>query len=107
LSTTHCLHGGERVLRAVVQLVQEKPEAVFLLLMLGEIHERGEMLHNITAHIPNRAHVNGGPEHAAILTAVANFRIAVGAALECGFDFRQRLRIGAAKALNFGFGGSP
>jgi transposase len=36
------------------------------------------MLHNITALIPNRANVNGGPEHAAILAAVANFRIAVG-----------------------------
>ena len=81
----------------MVQLVQEKPEAVFLLLMLGEIHERGEMLHNITALIPNRADVNGCPEHAAILAAVANFRIPVGAALERGFDFRERLRIGATR----------
>jgi hypothetical protein len=33
------LHGGKGILRAVVQLVQQKPEAVSLLLVLGEIHE--------------------------------------------------------------------
>jgi hypothetical protein len=35
------------------------------------------------------------PEHAAILAVVANFRIAVGVTLECGFDLRHRVRIAA------------
>jgi hypothetical protein len=85
----------------VVQLVQEKSEAVFLLLMLGNIHERGEMLDSISALILNRADEDGGPEQAAILAAVTDFRMAIGAALERGFDCRQRLRKGAARHQGF------
>jgi hypothetical protein len=36
------LNGGECDLRTVVQFVRQNPEAVFLLLVLGEIYERGE-----------------------------------------------------------------
>ena len=55
------------------------------------------MLHNLTALIPNRADEEGGPEHATILAAVANFRTAVVAALERGLDLRQRFWIRAAR----------
>jgi hypothetical protein len=51
----------------MVEFVQQKSEAVFLLLMLSEIYERGEMLHDITGLIPDRADEDGGPKHAAIL----------------------------------------
>jgi hypothetical protein len=61
------------------------------LLLPGEIHERGEMLHNLTALIPNSADEDGGPEHAAVLATVANFLAAVRAALERGLNLRQHL----------------
>ena len=53
-----------------------------LLLVLGEINERGKMLNNITVLIPDRADEEGGPELAAILAAVKNLRAAVRATLE-------------------------
>src|SRR5450432_2047298 len=82
------LHGGERILRAVVQLVQQKPEAISLLLVLGEIHERGEMLRNIAGLVPNRADEDGSPKRVAILAAETNFKIAFGTARVGGFDLR-------------------
>src|SRR5665213_2831906 len=81
----------------MIQLVDHHRGLGLLLLLLGEIDERGEMLHNLTALIQNRADENGGPEHAAILAAVANFRTVIGAALERGLDLRQRLWIGSAR----------
>jgi hypothetical protein len=68
------LGGGERILRAVVQFVQQRPEALSLLLVLGEIHERGELLHDIAGLIPNRADEDGGPERAAVVTAETDFQ---------------------------------
>src|SRR5665213_2903587 len=55
------------------------------------------MLHNIAVLIANRTDPDGGPEHAVILAAIANFRIEVRAGLEGFFHFRQRLGIGVRR----------
>src|SRR5260370_42230129 len=81
----------------MIQFVDHHRGLGLLPLLLGEIHERGEMLLNTTALIQNRADEDGGPEHAAILAAVTNFRTVGGAALERDFDLRQRLWIGAPR----------
>src|SRR5512134_792965 len=51
------------------------------------------MLHHIAAVIPNRADKDGSVEYAAIMAAVTNFGLPIGAALERGFDLRQRLSV--------------
>src|ERR1700676_5527194 len=81
----------------MVEFVYHHRGLGLFLFLLGEIHEGGEMLHDLTALIENGADEDGGPEHAAILAAVANFRTVVGSALERGLDLRQRLWIGAAR----------
>src|SRR5688572_13643255 len=81
----------------MIQLVDEHLAMEFVLPVVGEIHERGEMLDDIAALVPNRADEERGPELAAVLAAVVNFRIVVGAAVERGFDLRQRLGSGAAR----------
>jgi hypothetical protein len=47
------LHSGECVLCTMAEFVQKKSKTVLLLNVLGQIHERGEMLHNITGLIPD------------------------------------------------------
>ena len=81
----------------MIQLVDHHRGLSLLLLLFGEIHERSEMLNNLTALIPNRANEDGGPEHAAILAPVANLRTVVGTARERGLDLRQSLWIGATR----------
>ena len=91
------LHRCEGIFHAMIQLVDHHCGLGLLLLLLGEVHERGEMLHNITALVQDRADEDGGPEYAAILAAVADFRTVVGAAVERDLDLRQRLWISAAR----------
>jgi hypothetical protein len=81
----------------MVEFVQQKSELVFLLLMLSEIYERGEMLHDITGLIPDRADEDGGPKHAAILAPKINLKIAFSFACERDLGLRQRLRIGRTR----------
>jgi hypothetical protein len=80
----------------MVQFAQQKPETVFLLLVLAEIHKRGKVLHHVTRLIQNRANKEGGPEHAAILATETNFKFVFGAARKRGFDLRKRPRIDGA-----------
>ncbi len=56
--------------------------------MFGEINERSEVLDDITGLIPNRVYEKGGPELAAILATVVNFRTTLRSALKLGFNFR-------------------
>src|SRR5665213_592831 len=88
------LHGGECVLRAVIQFSQQKPKVLFFLLVFGHIHKRGEVLDYITAFIENRADEDGGPKTAAVLAAKTNLKIELGFACESRFDLRQRRRFG-------------
>jgi hypothetical protein len=66
------LYGG--VLGAVVRFIEQRLEALFLLFVLGEIHERGKMLDHIGA-------------------AETNIQIPFGAARERGLDLCPRLMI--------------
>jgi hypothetical protein len=75
----------------------KKPEAVVLLLVPGEVYERGKMLHNNTGLVPDRADEDGGPEHAAVFAPKTNFKIDFSFACERDLDLRQRLRIGRTR----------
>ncbi len=61
------------------------------------IDERYEMLHDIARFLANRADEERGPEIGAVLASVTDFGLAVGATGKRGFDFRHRLRSGAAR----------
>ena len=54
------------------------------------------MLDKIATLVPDRADRNGGPEHAGILAAIADFQTTLGITLERRFDVRQRLSVGTA-----------
>ena len=78
----------------MAQLVDEHSELSLLLIVLGLINQRDEILHNVSSRIPHRVDEDGGPELAAIPAAVVNFRIDLGAttaALDQGFESRQHL----------------
>jgi hypothetical protein len=54
---------------------QNGPEALSLLLVPGDVRERGEVLHDSAALVPDRADEDRGPEHAAVLAAAAHLCI--------------------------------
>ena len=86
-------HGGERVLLAMVELVQEKMEAAFFPPVPRDIHARREVLNDI-ALVPNRADEDGRPENAPIFSIATNLRVTVASPRERGLDCHLGFRPG-------------
>ena len=91
------MHHRKDVLHAIVQLADKHLGLSFVLLVLGEINERGKMLNNITLLIANRTDEESGPEFDVILPAVTIFQTTIRIALKFVLDLRQRLRIRAVR----------
>ena len=90
-------HRRERVLRAVVEFAQEKPQTVLFLVVFAEVDERREILDGLAGLVPHGRNENRGPEDTAVVAAVAYFRIDVRTALECGVDLGDGFGVGALR----------
>lgn len=80
----------------MVQLVDEHLGFDLLLLVPREIDERGEILDDFSILVADRANKDDGPEIAAILAAILDFRAALGMRLKLALYLRERGGICAA-----------
>src|SRR5687767_1405864 len=81
----------------MIQLFDEHLGVGLLLPVRGVIHDRDEVLHNLTVLIPNRADEGGTPELAAILAAIGILRTTVMTALQLACYSRPRLWSGIVR----------